>query len=142
MSIQSAVTGRSCTAALLATAVLVLATFSSCSSRDATEVRATVEHFLTALHAGDREELARLAPGMGGADKEKLEKVLSAMAHFSSWSITEVNRRGSSARARVTLSANGQETEVMIPLSLVDNTWTVDSRMSVTTRLDFVPLTQ
>jgi len=81
-----------------------------------------------------------LAPGIGAAGGEKLETAFSAMARFSSWSIAEVTRRGDSARGRVSLFADGIKTEVVVPLSRVKNTWTVDSWMTVTTGLDFVPL--
>jgi len=140
MSGHSAVTGRGCAVALLATAALVFTALSSCSSRDTSEVRATVGRFVTALHEGDRDTIAQLAPGLG--DDERLEQVFSALVEFSSWSITEVIRRGGSARASVTFYADGREMEVVVPLSLIDGNWTVDSRILVTTELDFVPLEQ
>ena len=140
MSIHSAVTGRSCAVALLATVTLVFTALSSCSSRDTSEVRATVERFVTALHEGDRDTIAHLAPGVGG--DARLEQVFSALSEFSSWSITEVIRHGGNARARVMLYADGRKTEVVVPLSLIDGNWTVDSRILVTAELDFVPLEQ
>jgi hypothetical protein len=138
MSIHSAVTRKGYTVALLITATLVFTALGSCSSRDTSEVRVTVERFVTALHEGDRDTIAHLAPGVG--DDERLEQVFSVLAEFSSWSITEVIRRGGSARARVTFYADGREVEVVVPLSLVVGNWTVDSRILVTIELDFVPL--
>ena len=138
MPIHPVVTGRSYSIVLLITAAIVFASFISCSSRDTSEVRITVERFVTALHEGDRDTIVHLAPGAG--DDERLEQVFAALAEFSSWSITEVIRRGDSARARVTFYADGRETEVVIPLSLVVDHWTVDTRIVVTTELDFVPL--
>jgi hypothetical protein len=138
MFIYSTMTERGYTVAILTTAVLVITALSSCNSRDTAEVRNTVERFVTALHEGDREAVARLAPSVRG--DTRLEQVFSALAKYSSWSITEIVRRGGSARAYVNLVTNGQETEVVIPLSLVGGTWTVDNRILVTTELDFVPL--
>ena len=80
----------------------------------------------------------KLAPGIG--DEEKLEQVFLALVEFSAWSITEVIRHGGKARARVMLYSDGRQTEMVVPLSLIDGNWTVDSQILVTTELDFVPL--
>ena len=138
MSIHSAVTSRSCTIALLAPALLVFTALSSCSSRDTSEVRTSVECFVTALLEGDRDTITNLAPGVGG--DARIEQVFSILNEFSSWSITEVIRHGNNARAHVTLYADGRETDLMVSLSLIDGNWTVDNRILVTTELDFVPL--
>ena len=140
MSIHSAVIGRGYAAALLTTAALVFTALSSCASRDTSEVRTVVERFVTALHEGDRDTIARLSPGVGG--DARLEQVFAALAQISSWSITEIVRRGGSAQAQVTFYAEGQETEVVISLSLLDGNWTVDNRIIVNTELDFVRLEQ
>ena len=138
MSIHSAVIGRSYAATLLITAAIVFTALSSCASRDTSEVRTSVECFVTALLEGDRDTITHLAPGVGG--DVRIEQVFSILTEFSSWSITEVIRHGNNARAHVTLYADGRETDLMVPLSLTDGNWTVDNRILVTTELDFVPL--
>jgi len=137
MSIHSAVTGRDHAIALLATVLFAFILLNSCASRDTSEVRAVVERFMIALFDGDRETISELAPDI--TDDKRLEQVFSALTNFSSWSITDVIRRGGSARARISLISDGRETIVVIPLRLKEHNWTVDSRISVTTELDFVP---
>ena len=95
---------------------------------------------MTALQAGDRAGIARLSPGMAQAADGRLEQVFAATAGLSRWSITDVSCRGDSGRARVTLTVNGQQADVVIPLSRANGAWTVDSLVTETRRLDFVPL--
>jgi hypothetical protein len=132
-------TGRSL-AAPLAAAVCIFAACFSCTTRDAPEARRTVEAFLAALQAGDRAEIARLSPGMAEAADGRLEQVFAATAGLSRWSITDVSCRGDSGRARVTLTVDGQQVDMVIPLSRANGAWAVDSLVTATRRLDFVPL--
>ena len=127
-------------AALLITIAIAITILGSCCSRDSSEVHSTVERFITALNEGDRATIALIAPGV--SSDTKLEQVLSGMAGFDSWSITEVECRSGRAQARVTFFANGQETEVVVPLSRINGIWIVDNRIILTTELDFVPLKQ
>lgn len=132
-----AVAGRSRGVVLLVTVLFVFTELSSCASRDTAEVRSTVEHLMTALREGSRESVAALVPDMENDDR--LEQVISAIAKYSSWSITEISRRDGSARAWVSLFADGEETTFEIPLMRIEGAWIVDSQISVTTKFDFVP---
>jgi hypothetical protein len=136
MSTQSAVASGNSVLFLLAMVSIVFSGLSSCASRETAEVRTTVERFISALYAGDRKTLTEIAPEM--VRDEKLEQVFSAIAKYPFWSITELSRRGGSARARIKLHSEGQGTEILIPLSLNDGNWTVDDKISVTTQLDLV----
>ncbi len=115
-----------------------MAAAGSCSVRDAAEIRRTADRFLEALHAGDRAQTARLAPGM--AADGRLEELFAAMAGWSRWSVTRVTRRGDGARAQVELAADGRATRIVIPLRRAQGGWIVDNLVAETTRLDFVPL--
>lgn len=92
---------------------------------------------MESLHAGDRDTLALLAPGMAGDGR--LEQAVAAMAGWRHWSIARVSRRGNSARVVVALQADGRAAELVLPLTRVRGAWVVDRLLVETRTVDFVP---
>lgn len=92
---------------------------------------------MESLYAGDRAQLALLAPGMAGDGR--LEQLFAAIVDWPRWSIARVSRRGDSARVVVALAAEGRGADLVLPLSRVQGSWVVDSIIVEERRLDFVP---